>query len=176
MLTIGSDGQCMALKRFQVLETPSAEIDISGNRFHCNEVTCELIATILCSELYENGISPHFPRVYGVCQQSWATSFFSFWKSKKMAHVGMLMELLDGDMRSFGKIVSQLQQRASEQKRPVYGRQVYVHNAIFQVAAALHEFQRVYKGMHNDLHLGNIMIKLCDDTPVRDHEDLTISP
>ncbi len=39
----------------------------------------------------------------------------------------------------------------------------------------LYTFQNELKGSHNNLHLGNLMFKLCDDTPFKGQPLNTIS-
>ena len=119
----------------------------------CGEAILETSISILASYLYETGISPHFTQVYGAYQCH-------------SDQVFLVSEYLDGGSLAtdFDKVIARLQFHQHQQQRPVANREVYIHNAYFQVVAMIASFQEHLKGMHTNLHLGNIMVKYCDET------------
>lgn len=179
------EGRPAILKRFEFLESDPTRaqrftLTSAGKpNFHCGAVLQEFIVSILAGSLYDMGLSPHFPRVYAtgrldrkIAQNP--SNWLSLFKRREettpeagLKEVYLVSEFIDGDTlnRGFDKVIAQLQNAAHRANRLVYGREVYIHNAIAQVVLALEAFQRYLGGMHNDLHLGNVMVKLCDDTP-----------
>lgn len=80
-----------------------------------------------------------------------------------------LMEKIDGDLYSFRSIVDKLQyiqfiSCGNQNTGNYYTKQHYINNCLMQIFYTLYFYQKELKGMHNDLHPGNIFIKLCDDT------------
>jgi len=95
--------------------------------------------------------------------------------------VFLLMEKINGTLGSINKIIHTLQSTLYKKTTRVLKDDVattkankllindiphrddYIKNVMFQVCAALKDFQLI-KGMHNDLHADNVFLKLCDDT------------
>lgn len=93
----------------------------------------------------------------------------------------LVLEKLDGGaMSRLDDLIVRLQRHVLTHNRtapaakqlPLFTRDVYLKNAVAQVVGALRVFVAEYEGMHNDLHLNNIMIKECDNTTLFDGKPL----
>ena len=85
----------------------------------------------------------------------------------KQYNAYLVMEELHGDLRNFSDTVELLQNSWKERQptdRGVPPASEFVRNALFQVVVVLYQFQRYFRGMHNDAHLGNFFVKLCDSS------------
>jgi serine/threonine protein kinase len=93
----------------------------------------------------------------------------------------IVMELIDRDMSKMKDVYELLYNNVykgvslMDQDIPSYTE--CVENAIQQVVIALTLFQHELKGMHRDLHPGNVFVKICDikqfgKTPLKEHERL----
>ena len=113
----------------------------------------ELIVTAMCSQLYDSGKSPHFIQLMNgfVHEQG----------------IALVMEKIHGDMfradKVFTKIVNaHIESGVPLEKCPTFTQ--LATNVTVQTIFALHQFQNMLSGMHNDFHLANIFLKICDDT------------
>ena len=129
---------------------------------YCEEATLECVVSAIAADLYERGDCVNFPRLYEAVrvrpnQHSAADSSSST--------VLLFMEQADaGDMNSnFAAMVATLQAKVIAEGGEPANCEAYAHNAIAQVTMALAVFAEKCHGMHNDLHLGNVMLKYCDD-------------
>jgi hypothetical protein len=113
----------------------------------------ELVVTIQASELYSNNISPHFIKMNNV-----------FKHTKGLA---LVMEKIHGDMFKadsvFTKIIqANVESGIKEDDCPSFD--ALANNVVVQTLFAIKQFQTELNGMHNDLHLANVFLKICDDT------------
>ncbi len=146
----------------------------------CKQDMNELIISILCSWLYTSGKSPHFVQIYDAfaCDDltpTWTDAVKRFAGivpeagNKDVTFPYIVMELIDGSMGKFPSFVSKLHSYyINVLHKPLHEiptSSVLLDNAILQTMMALHTFQYELKGMHNDLHLDNVFLKICDDTP-----------
>jgi len=171
------NGRPAVLKHFTNLTPDALLLDSSMSPdIKCGGVALEVIASMAASSLYDRGISPHFPRVFGVFKKierkEENIGYVASWFRKPeitvtTSSVYLVSEFIEGGtlLEDFNRVICTLQHRAEKANKPVFLREVYIHNAIFQVIGLLHTWQTQFKGMHNDLHLANLMIKLCDETP-----------
>lgn len=142
------------------------------------DVGLELACSIMCSRLYTSGKSPHFPQVYGAFVDSstitktesqgkvWDFFYGPKTESTTKTTVYLVSEFISGGTMAsdFHKVIAELQYKAHQEEKTVPTREEFIHNAAFQVSSLLYTFQKELQGSHNDLHLGNLMIKFCDDT------------
>ena len=67
-------------------------------------------------------------------------------------------------LKKFNKIVDHIQKKLNMEGKEVPTKSQMIENALFQGVAAIHTFQAKLRGMHNDLHPENLMLKYCDDS------------
>lgn len=155
-------GQLGAMKIIKGIELSElCVMKTDGNIRYSNKLINEIYCGLFCSTLYQKQHSPHFPVIYGFAKVQHD-------KGKKWDLL-IFMEYLDSTFHNFAQLVTFLQQLSEKQNlnefpSKSYHREMYIHNAIFQATAAIYQFHYWYEGMHNDLHLKNIMVKLCDQT------------
>lgn len=80
------------------------------------------------------------------------------------------LEYVDTDMEHVNKLIAQVQSYLYSHGVPlldVPSRRKILNNIVLQLLCVLYVYQRMFRGMHNDLHRGNVFIKLCDGTPFR---------
>lgn len=79
----------------------------------------------------------------------------------------LVMELIQGDLRKFDNHVANIQRALlnyGTREEDLPSRDEFLLNLTFQMVCGLYTFQKNYRGMHNDFHLGNVFIKYVDDT------------
>ncbi len=169
----GAPGVAAALKRFPAITTDTMDElkcpIITESNVECGETANEMLLTVLASKLYDTDISPHFMQVY---------SAFTCTAPNGDVIPYMAMERIQTDLNGFVKFVFRVQQMLRQQgvaadKIPTFND--YVHNVLFQSVMALVQYNQYLQGMHNDLHPGNIFIKVCDETlyagkPLKDYD------
>lgn len=188
------DGTGVAVKQ--------ANVPIKKSRLSCpmnttTEKGCypdmnEIVISVLCSHLYSSGRSPHFVQIFDVfaCDDltdNWSDAVKRFVgfdvkvpsRSKDFTFPYLVMELIDGSMDKFPAFVAKLHSYfinvMHKEDKDIPSSSLLLDNALLQAFMALHTFQYELKGMHNDLHLGNLFLKICDDTlfngkPLKEYE------
>ena len=79
-----------------------------------------------------------------------------------------LFEKMNADFKNFNNLLVKLMYYNSKYNditiKNTITKLQYYNNLIFQIVMALITFQDYFMGMHHDLNMNNIMIKMCDDT------------
>jgi hypothetical protein len=122
--------------------------------FRSTESINETLISIAASSLYVRGISPNFIEVKAAY-------------TNKNSGVSLVMEVIQGDLlnhkRVYDKLIdSYVDAGYLPENIPTY--ESITTNVIAQVIFSIVTFQTKLGAVHNDLHLGNIFLKLCDDT------------
>lgn len=146
------DRDLTILRRF-----PDGTIEVQSST-----IVNEVLASIMCSKLYTDGKCPNFVEVKDVYCTNDGRWF-------------ILMERIDGTLNDLtSKLIPTLQQRWRKRNeelrakgKPIIDiptRSQIQRNVLLQVIYALHVYHTTYRGMHTDLHSGNIFLKLCDES------------
>ena len=104
----------------------------------------------LCSQYYEEGVSPNFLQVFGE---------FCFMEEDKYTAC-MITEHFDVNLDNFDSIVSKIEKT---QWNPNLNKNSYIENALLQIICTLVQLED-NKIVHNDLNTLNILVKICDET------------
>ena len=123
------------------------------HRFTNDANVNELLITALTSQLYDEGKSPHFINL---------KSAFGHERG-----IGLVMEKIHGDMYKadavFQKIIlAHVEHGVPSKACPTLTQ--LATNVVAQTIFAIDQFQTLLHGMHNDCHLANVFLKICDDT------------
>ena len=120
----------------------------------CDPVTNELFVALKASELYMSGKCPNFIEIPAA------------YNAGKMG-LCLVMETIQGDMLNCDRVYAALIRGYIEKGVPpplIPSTVDITTNVVMQVMCGLIVFQEELGGMHNDLHLGNIFLKLCDSS------------
>lgn len=196
----------IAIKKVQLdnLDSALSCPTFGKNNIQCEELVNESHVSAIVSQLYDQNISPHFVKIYSIFTCDTDSSYTSAKKSKlelvhnKKKRGGMIsqitgylksmvvssekpnlflvMEKMNGDMGDLESMVAKFQLYYSNKSLPCPSFDEYLNNVVAQVCIALMQFHQYFHGMHNDLHMGNIFLKICDETlydskPIKDHTD-----
>lgn len=164
----------IAIKKF-----PDNGIELSCNHgfgkiLSCSEYLNEVSASLVTSHFYDEGISPHFMKIYSVFRCDNKLSFtgkafeLAGYKPTPTTSYFMTMERIHGVMSDINPLISVIEIERNKNGMPFLGTDVYIHNCIAQVLCILRQYQEKYKGMHLDFHPGNAFLKLSDGTLYRD--------
>jgi hypothetical protein len=145
-----------AIKKLPEIKHDELECPIySDSEIRCYEDVNEIYVSAVASQVYNQGISPHFIQSYSV---------FTC-KEENNSRIYYVMERIQGDLKSSAAMIAKLQRQLYLEKKPVPTYGEYLENILLQVIFGLYTFQTVLNGMHNDFHMGNVFLKYCDETP-----------
>lgn len=160
-VTYGDSERVFAMKiqrRRAPIESPvhTNILDPLGNTrrmYRLDKSTTEFVIGALCSRDYTSGKSPHF---------------VEFHRAYSSSHgVVAVMEQVDGTMLDADRIFRELIRRQVKNGVPrdeCPTPAQLATNVVVQAIFALRYFRTRFGGQHNDAHLGNIFLKLCDAT------------
>jgi hypothetical protein len=168
------DLTAVAVKKFPVGSTETICDSREGNLLTCSEFLNEVTTSLVTSNHYNNGKSPHYMKVYSVFKCI-DTDRSAIGKTKniigydnKYTNYFMVMERIHGTLNNIEYLVSLLESKRSELNLPILGIDAYIHNCVAQVLCILRTFHEQLEGMHLDFHPGNVFLKLCDHTLYND--------
>jgi len=161
----------VAIKKFPQGSTDTICDAREGELLTCSEFLNEVNASLVASDFYNKGKSPHYMKVYSVFKcmddsKSLAENALSYIVNydSTITHYFMVMERIHGTLDNIDHLVSTIESGRKELGLKPLGIDVYFHNCIAQVLCILRTFHEQLEGMHLDFHPGNVFLKICDKT------------
>ncbi len=153
----------VAIKRFPPEQSTQCDGG-EGQIVACSEFLNEVAASLVTSQHYDTGRSPHYIKVHSVFRCSPPNPEVEA-PTLAVERFFMVMERIHGTMSDLGRLISVVEHNRALADQPLLGQETYMLNCLAQTVCILRLYQETLEGMHLDFHPGNAFVKLTDDTP-----------